>query len=137
MLFKKENQPAADSPAIAKPNQPKVELTTAGKTYEPVADIFETKSEIVLVMDMPGVGKDNVEVGLDENVLTVKGSVNLAKIKALEPVYSEHNIGNYQRRFAISEKIDRGNISATVVDGVLTVTLPKSKDLVPKKIQIT
>lgn len=112
------------------------EATAQGRTYVPVADIFETETALTVVMEMPGVERKDVEVALENDVLSVRGRIDFAKYEGLEPVYTEYNIGHYARSFRLSNKIDQEAIAAQVQDGVLTLTLPKAKESQPRKIRI-
>jgi HSP20 family molecular chaperone IbpA len=112
------------------------ERTEAGKFYSPYTDIYETKDEVVVTMEMPGVDKSALDVRLEKNVLTVTGSIDTAKYEGLEPVYSEYNVGNFVRSFTVSTQIDSGKIAASVADGVLTVRLPKAAAAVSRRIAI-
>ena len=112
------------------------EATAQGRTYVPVADIFETETALTVVMELPGVERKDVEVALENDVLSVRGRIDFAKYEGLEPVYTEYNIGHYARSFRLSNKIDQEAIAAQVQDGVLTLTLPKAKESQPRKIRI-
>jgi len=112
------------------------ETTWAGETYEPVVDIWESEQALILQADVPGVRKEDVEVNLDNDVLTINGRVSVDDYEGLRPVYSEYNVGNYFRRFSLGETIDKAKISADMQDGVLTVTLPKKERAQPRKIMI-
>ncbi len=57
-------------------------------------------------------------------------------IKGMEPVYTEYNVGHYTRGFTLSSKIDRDKISAQLDDGVLTLTLPKVNEAMPRRIAV-
>jgi HSP20 family molecular chaperone IbpA len=70
-------------------------------------------------------------------VLRVEGKIDYSAYKDVEPVYTEYNIGHYARGFTLSSKIDRGAINAQLEDGVLTMTLPKSKDVLPRRIAVS
>ena len=87
-------------------------------------------------MEMPGVDKTAVDIRVDKGVLTIKGTVDASKYEGLRPIYSEYNVGNFVRTFTVSTKIDSGAISASMVDGVLTVTLPKAAEAVAKRITV-
>jgi HSP20 family molecular chaperone IbpA len=67
----------------------------------------------------------------------VEGQIDFSKYGGLEPVYTEYNVGHYARAFTLSSKIDQENISAQVEDGVLTLTLPKVKEVQPRRITIS
>ena len=120
----------------------KVEATrpddaVAGNTFGPVVDIYETKSEVVLLAEVPGASREDISVQVDKGVLTVQadskfavpGEGYAATFVAFEP-------GQFFRAFALSDEIDREKIDATVANGVLTVRLPKAEAAKTRKIQI-
>ena len=113
------------------------EKTTPGRYYVPAADIFETDEALTLMLEMPGVSKNNIDVQIENDVLRVEGKIDYSAYKDVEPVYTEYNIGHYARGFTLPSKIDRGAISAQLDDGVLTLTLPKSKDVLPRRITVS
>ncbi len=115
---------------------PAEERTEAGRFFSPYTDIHETAAAVVVTMEMPGVDKTSVDIRVDKGVLTIKGTVDPGKYTALRPIYSEYNVGNFVRTFTVSTKIDSGAISASMVDGVLTVTLPKVAEAVAKRIAV-
>ena len=104
-----------------------VEPAREGRLFIPPADIRETNDSIVLMADMPGVKPDGVSVTLENSVLTVRGTVSDQHRSEAGAAYAEYQVGNYQRSFAISDEIDRNGIEARMNNGVLTVTLPKTK----------
>ena len=115
---------------------PKEEKTVPARYYAPNTDIYETDDALTLVMEMPGVEKKDVNVNLESDVLRVEGQIDFSKYEALEPVYAEYNVGHYARAFTLSDKIDQNGISAELEDGVLTLTLKKAKEAVPRRITI-
>ncbi|HXZ17387.1 MAG TPA: Hsp20/alpha crystallin family protein [Roseiarcus sp.] len=114
----------------------KEEKTTPGRYFVPYADIYETDEALAVVMEMPGVEKKDLDVGLENDVLRVDGRIDFSKYKEMEPVYAEYNVGHYARSFALSDAIDQERISASLEDGVLTLTLPKAKRAEPRRIAI-
>jgi len=114
----------------------KEEKTVPARYYVPNTDIYETADSLTLVMEMPGVEKDNIEVKIDDDVLQIEGRIDFANYADMKPVYTEYNVGHYSRRFSLSSKIDQGKISASVGDGILTLKLPKAEEAKPRKIQI-
>jgi HSP20 family molecular chaperone IbpA len=112
------------------------ERTEAGKFFSPYTDIHETQDSVVVTMEVPGVGKPDIDIRLDKGVLTVTGTIDSKKYESLKPIYSEYNVGNFVRSFTVSTKIDSDAISAAVADGVLTVRLQKAKEALPKRIAI-
>lgn len=115
---------------------PKEEKTVPARFYVPNADIFETDSALTVVMEMPGVEKKDVSIQLENEVLRIEGRIDFSKYEELEPVYAEYNIGHYARTFTLSNKMDQDGISADLADGVLTLTLKKAKEAMPKRITI-
>ena len=117
--------------------QRKEEQTLPARTFLPTTDIYETDEALTLVMEMPGVGKNSIDVSLENDVLTVSGKIDLTKYEKLQPVYTEYNIGPYRRSFNLtSSRINQDRISAEIRDGVLTLTLPKADQAKPRKISV-
>jgi HSP20 family molecular chaperone IbpA len=114
----------------------KEEKMIPARYYVPNSDIYETDDALTVVMEIPGVEKKDVSVNLESDVLRVEGRIDFSKYEGFEPVYSEYNVGHYARAFTLSEKIDQDGISAELEDGVLTLTLKKSKQALPKRIAI-
>ena len=114
----------------------KEEKTVPGRYYVPYADIFETEDALSIVMEMPGVAKENLTVALENDVLRVEGRIDFGKYDGMEPLYTEYNVGHYSRAFTLSNKIDPEKISAQLSDGVLTLALPKAKRAQPRQIAI-
>jgi HSP20 family protein len=114
----------------------KEETTIAARVFLPNADIYETQDALRVILEMPGVEKDNVEVHVEEGVLNVAGRLDLSKYKGLQPLYTEYNIGHYSRSFRLSSKIDQSKIGAEMNDGVLSLTLPKVEEAKPQTIKV-
>ena len=117
--------------------QKKHEATVPVRSFLPTTDIFETEDALTVVMEMPGVDKANLEINVENDVLSVSGRIDLAKYDKLAPVYTEYNIGHYRRTFALtSSRINQERIAADIKDGVLRLTLPKVEQAKPRRIQI-
>ena len=115
----------------------KQETTIPARQFLPVTDIFETDQSLTLIVEMPGVKKENVDVNVENDVLTIAGRVDFANYEGLQPLYTEYNVGNYLRSFQLSSKIDQGGISAQLKDGVMTLVLPKAEMAKPRKIAVS
>ncbi|TXL69303.1 Hsp20/alpha crystallin family protein [Vineibacter terrae] len=115
---------------------PKEEKTVPARYYVPNTDIHETDEALTLVMEMPGVEKKNIDVKLENDVLRIEGRIDFSKYEGLDPVYAEYNVGHFSRTFALSNKIDQDRIQADLQDGILTLTLPKAKQALPRQIPI-
>jgi HSP20 family protein len=115
----------------------KQESTIPSRTFLPITDIFETDQALTLILEMPGVDKENVDVNVENDVLTIEGRIDYSNYEGLQPVYTEYNIGYYVRSFQISSKIEQGKISAEIKDGVMTLVLPKAEIAKPRKIKVS
>jgi HSP20 family molecular chaperone IbpA len=113
------------------------EKTVPGKHYVPYTDIFEESEALIVVMEIPGVDRSNTEIHVDKDILSVEAKINHAQYDGLTPVYTEYNIGHYSRSFTLSNEINQDGITAKTEDGVLTLRLPKSKDVPPRRIEIS
>ena len=130
----------ADSQALAvqekKELVSKEEKTVPARYYVQITDIYETDDALTVVMEIPGVEKKDVEVNVENDVLRVEGRVDFTKYEGLEPLYTEYNVGYFARSFTLSNRIDQQQIAAQLEDGVLTLTLKKAKEAMPRKIAI-
>ena len=113
------------------------ETTRPGRTYLPDVDICETPEALWLWADIPGVDDASVNVNLADGVLTIEGQVSVKDYENLAPIYTEYNVGNYARRFAVSSEIDTARIVARVNNGVLELELPKSERAKPRRISVS
>lgn len=114
----------------------KQEATDPARHFVPNTDIYETDDALTIVMEVPGVEKQHIDVTLEDDVLKIEGKIDHSKYEGMEPVYSEYNVGHFSRTFSLSNKIDQHGIAAELQDGVLTVTLKKSKEAQPRRIAI-
>ena len=113
------------------------EQTRPGRTYVPNVDIYETQDSLWLWADMPGIDENSLEVRVADGVLSLEGRVALQEYDNLSPVYTEYNIGNYARRFTLSNEIDLDRIKARMTNGVLELELPKAERAKPKQISVS
>lgn len=129
-----------DNQALQAPEPGQVgtaESTKDRQSFSPRADVFETGDHIVVVADMPGVGEKDVDITLEKNILTIQGRVNRPDREGYQLAYGEVCDGDYERSFALSDGVDRDGIEATVSNGVLRLTLPKSKEAAARKIKVS
>jgi len=120
---------------LAKPEQAEVVRREEQEQYfQPATDILETAEEVILNFDMPGVARENVDITVDKDTLTVVGKAEPEQQG--NPVYRETHVGDYRRQFTLSTDLDPDSVTATMNNGVLTLTIGKAKEAKPKKIQI-
>jgi len=114
----------------------KDENTVPVRYFVPATDISETEDALTVVMEVPGVGRDAIDINLENDVLKIEAKIDSSKYDGMEPLYTEYNVGHFARSFTLSNKIDRQQISAKLEDGVLTLVLRKVKEATPRRISI-
>jgi HSP20 family protein len=112
------------------------ESTVSARRFLPVTDIFETDQALTVILEMPGVDRDKVDIHVENNVLTIEGRVDFTKYQGLQPLYTEYNVGDYARSFQLSSTINQEGITADLKDGVVTLLLPKAEKAKPRKIKV-
>lgn len=101
----------------------------------PQVNIFEEENGYLLQAEMPGVSKEGLEVLLEGNELTILGHRHSPEGQG-EAIFRESQDADYRRVFELDPTIDASRIAATMDQGVLTVTLPKSEEVKPRRIKI-
>ena len=109
--------------------------TRAQNFVTPEVNIFETKDGYVLQAEIPGVGREGLEVSLEGNELTIVGHRAPVELRA-QVLHRESSAADYRRVFELDPAIDTPKIDAKVDQGVLTIQLPKSERVKPRKITI-
>lgn len=124
--------------AVAKQeNRPVRENQEPSRSYiYPNVDIVETKDGYVLEAEMPGVGKDGLEVLLEGHELTIIGR-RTSPAETADLVYRESAQSDYRRTFELDPVIDTPKIAARIENGLLTLNLPKTEQVKPRKIAVT
>jgi len=102
----------------------------------PLIDIYETDDDYFLSAYLPGVTKENVKIKLEDNNLVIMGRVDYETLINRKYVLKEMEVGNFYRRFKISDSIDESKVDAKLENGILTVKLPKHERIKPKTIEI-
>lgn len=109
----------------------------AGSAWTPAVDIFDASDAIVLKAELPGLAADDIDIEVDDNVLTLKGerrfedTVEEGRYYRLERAY-----GTFQRSVTLPQGVKADDITATFEKGVLTVRVPKADEVKPRKIAV-
>lgn len=111
------------------------EHTRNKPVFVPAVDIYESEASLTLVLDMPGVGIEGVSIDIENDQLSIRGTVPNGTSDG-SMVLHEYSVGDYYRQFSLSNAIDRSKIEATMKDGVLRMVLPKADAVKPRKIEI-
>jgi len=102
----------------------------------PSADVWESQAGYQLEIEVPGAASDDIDVSLDDQVLTVVAKVQSAVNDGFTPVYTEYRTEDLRRRFRLPDDVNDDGIEASVRNGVLRVSVPKREAAQPKKIAI-
>jgi HSP20 family protein len=108
---------------------------TSPRTFDPNIDVRANDNEVVFVCDVPGVKQEDLELTLQNHVLTIKGTRKFES-KSDEQVMLGRAYGSFSRAFTLPDYVDDANLAANLADGVLTIRVPKQAKAKPKKIQI-
>lgn len=118
--------------------QPQERAQARGETRAliPRVDVLEDDGGITLLADLPGVPKDQLELKVEGDTLTIEGEVPPLGAAQLEPVYAELRLPRYRRAFTLSRELDAARIEAGLKDGVLKLRIPKTAQAQPRKIEV-
>ncbi|MEM7390865.1 MAG: Hsp20/alpha crystallin family protein [Verrucomicrobiota bacterium] len=102
--------------------------------FKPATDVYEKDDGVIIHVDMPGVDEKNVDVEVDQQVLTLRG--NRRAGEESDPTHRGYREGNYERSFRLGDGLDLDSVKARMKNGVLTVELAKRPELAPRRIQV-
>lgn len=112
------------------------EMTRDLPVFTPSVDIYEKEDALLVLCDLPGVPEDKVDIGLENDVLTITGQQTEDSPENSRVVHRGYRTGIYRRAFTLTTDIDRDKIKARLSNGVLSVTIPKAEHTRPRKIAI-
>jgi HSP20 family protein len=110
------------------------ETRSREQSITPPVDIYEGTDGLVLKADLPGVSKEDLDVRVENNLLTIRGKA--AHAAPGDPVYREYGLVNFFRQFELNDRVDQSKISADLKHGVLTLNLPKAEEAKPRQINV-
>lgn len=107
-------------------------------TWAPSVDIYETENELVLKADLPEVAEKDIDIHIENNMLTLRGERKFEqKVKEENYLRVERAYGSFSRSFSLPNTVDTDGIRAEYKNGVLTVLMPKRAESKPKQVKIT
>jgi HSP20 family protein len=110
---------------------------SAAGSWVPALDVYETKEQFVVTMDLPGIEPESVDVTVEDSTLTVAGSRELStEMQEENYLRVERRYGQFSRSLSLPPSADPTTIDARFDKGVLTITVPKAEEAKPKKITI-
>jgi HSP20 family protein len=104
--------------------------------WTPALDLYQNNDNIVAVVELPGMRKDDIEISLHEGMLTIGGERKHESTEAENAERSERYVGKFRRSISLPSRVDASKVTANYKDGILTVTLPKAEEAKPRKIQV-
>jgi len=106
-------------------------------TWAPAVDIYETNDSFVVSADLPGLNKDEIQIDLKDNTLTLKGEKKFEeKVSKDNYIRVERAYGSFVRSFTLPQNVDPEKIKAKYKEGVLEITIPKKEEAKPKQIKV-
>jgi len=104
--------------------------------WSPALDLYQNKDNVVALVELPGMRKEDIEISLHDGTLSISGERKFESEAAEKVERSERYVGKFRRSITLPSRIDAGKVTASYRDGILTVTLPKAEEAKPKQIQV-
>jgi HSP20 family protein len=106
--------------------------------WSPAIDLYQSNDNVIAVVELPGMRKEDIEISLHDGTLTISGERKREnRSNGDKAERTERYVGTFRRSIALPTRVDAGKVSATYRDGILTVTLPKAEEAKPKQIQVS
>jgi len=106
-------------------------------SWSPKVDVYETQESYVLNAELPGLKKEEINIDVNDNILTINGEKKFEeKVEKDSYVRVERNYGSFSRSFTLSDDVNTESIQASYKEGVLELTLPKKEEAKPKEIKV-
>ena len=107
------------------------------QSWSPPLDVYEDKETFTVVIDLPGLKKENIEISLREQNLTVSGERTVEENTGEQGFRAERFYGSFQRTVNLPAQVDPNSVKASYQDGILKVVLPKAEAAKPKQIAVS
>jgi len=105
--------------------------------WSPALDLCQSNDNVIAVVELPGMRKDDIEISLHDGTLTISGERKRESTDSEKAERTERYVGVFRRSIALPTRVDASKVSATYRDGILIVTLPKAEEVKPKQIQVS
>ena len=119
------------------PFSPFFRTSASFSTWSPAVDVYEDKDQFTVVAEVPGMKKEDLNITLQNGVLTISGERQREEEKPDQGFRSERFVGRFQRSITLPASVDPSGVKATYQDGLLKVMLPKSEEAKPKQIEVS
>lgn len=105
--------------------------------WAPALDVYEDNDHVIVTAELPGMKKEDIEISLHENVLSIRGErKNEKKYDGASTSREERFFGRFERSFALPKAVEADQVKATYQHGILTINLPKSPEAKPRQIKV-
>jgi HSP20 family protein len=104
--------------------------------WSPALDLYQTNDNVVAVLELPGMRKEDIEISLHDGTLTISGERKSSSSNGEQAERTERYVGSFRRSMTLPARVDSSKVTATYRDGILTVTLPKAEEAKPKRIEV-
>ena len=104
--------------------------------WTPSLDLYQSNDNVVAVIELPGMRKEDIDISLHDGMLTISGERKQESGNGEKAERTERYIGKFRRSITLPTRVDAAKVNATYKDGILTVTLPKAEEVKPKQIQV-
>lgn len=105
--------------------------------WSPALDLYQNTDNIVAMVELPGMRKEDIEISLHDETLTISGERKYESTNGDKAQRTERYVGSFRRSIALPTRVDANKVNASYRDGILTVTLPKAEEVKPKQIQVS
>ena len=105
--------------------------------WTPALDLYQNNDNVVAIVELPGMRKEDIEISLHDGTLTIGGERKSGtESNGESAARTERFTGKFRRTITLPTRVDANKVNATYTDGILTVTLPKAEEAKPKQIQV-
>jgi HSP20 family protein len=104
--------------------------------WSPALDLYQNNDNVVAVLELPGMRKQDIEISLHDGMLTIAGERKSSSSNGEKAERTERYVGSFRRSISLPARVDSNKVSAIYRDGILTVTLPKAEEAKPKRIEV-
>jgi len=104
--------------------------------WSPALDLYQSNDNVVAVLELPGMRKEDIEISLHDETLAIGGERKSSSSNGEKAERTERYVGSFRRTISLPVRVDPSKVSASYRDGLLTVTLPKAEEAKPKRITV-
>jgi HSP20 family protein len=104
--------------------------------WTPPLDLYQTSDNVIAVIELPGMRKEDIDISLHDGMLTISGERTTSSGNGEGAERTERFTGKFRRSISLPTRVEASKVSATYKDGILTVTLPKAEEAKPKKVEV-